>query len=63
MRCWILFVDARMEGCKRMATNHGWLQRRSGWRLFFDGKRGVGGGVGEEKLERVDEGEAREDEV
>lgn len=52
-----------MEGCKRMATNHGWLQRRSGWRLFFDGKRGVGGGVGEEKLERVDEGEAREDEV
>lgn len=26
-----IFVDARMEGCERMTTPHGWLQRRSGW--------------------------------
>lgn len=26
-----MVVDARMEGCERMTTPHGWLQRRSAW--------------------------------
>lgn len=31
-----IFVDARMEGCERMTTLHGWLQRRSGWAGWTD---------------------------
>lgn len=34
-----IFVDARMEGCERMTTPLGWLQRRSGWAGWMDGWR------------------------